>query len=230
MRNLNSEFRFGGKPLSDTINARCRLRRRRCRPHRRDGAAVAELPSLMPENADDALGRYRKVMTGLYAAGGLLHFPDLLGSGPISAAVGTSSFTELSPILQAVTVGWAVLGPTAAVGLSMGQAWGEAILVGVASTEIVLGVDFAEQMQPAAIPRKDKTRLFTLSQTLSFHAAKRSTHYSPPWDAAFTKSRTCCHLDDLVSLRLAPVVAAQVACLLSIIAIRGWKTVEDGNK
>ena len=32
----------------------------------------------------------------------------------------------------------------------------------------------------------------------------------------------------LSSLRHAPIVAAQVTCLLSIIAIRGWKSVEDG--
>ena len=114
--------------------------------------AVAELPSLTPKNADDALDRFRLVMTGLYAAGGLLHVPDLIGRGPICAAVGTSTFAGLSPLLRAVTVGWAVLGPAAAVGLGTKRAWGEAILVGVASTEIILGVDFADAMAPAAIP------------------------------------------------------------------------------
>jgi hypothetical protein len=126
------------------------------RQRRHAGGAVAALPSLLPANADDALGRYRKVMTGLYAAGGLLHVPDLLGKGPISAAMGTSSFWELSPLLQAVTVGWAVLGPVAAVGLGTGQVWGEAILVAVASAEIVLGVDFSDAMGAGAIPREAK--------------------------------------------------------------------------
>jgi hypothetical protein len=32
----------------------------------------------------------------------------------------------------------------------------------------------------------------------------------------------------MVVLSAAPVVAAQVACLVSIISIRAWKTVEDG--
>lgn len=147
--------RFPTLPIADLRPLRPRLRGRgRRRGRTLSGATVAELPSLVPEDADDALGRYRKVMTGLYAAGGLLHVPDLLGKGPISAAVGTSSFWELSPLLQAVTVGWAVLGPVAAVGLGTGQAWGDAILVGVASTEIVLGIDFSDAMAPAAIPRE----------------------------------------------------------------------------
>eukprot|EP00740_Mantoniella_antarctica_P026602 CAMPEP_0198690586 /NCGR_PEP_ID=MMETSP1468-20131203/179656_1 /TAXON_ID=1461545 /ORGANISM="Mantoniella sp, Strain CCMP1436" /LENGTH=178 /DNA_ID=CAMNT_0044442961 /DNA_START=98 /DNA_END=631 /DNA_ORIENTATION=+ len=117
---------------------------------RHAGVVVAELPSLIPSNASDALGRFRKVMTVLYAGGGLLHFPDLLGRGPISAAVGASSFEALSPVLQAVTVGWSVLGPVAALGMGTGRAWGEAVMVAVASAEIVLGVDFTDAMAPAA--------------------------------------------------------------------------------
>ena len=68
-------------------------------------------------------------MTVLYAAGGALHFPDLLGRGPISAACGVDAFGDLSPILQAVTVGWAALGPIAAFGLATERAWGDAVLV-----------------------------------------------------------------------------------------------------
>ena len=145
----------------------------------RGSVVVAALPSLVPENADDALGRFRKVMCGLYLAGGALHVPDLFGSGPMSAATGTSSFADLSLVLRAVTLGWSVLGPVAAFGLGVGAWWGEAILVFVASAEIVLGVDFADAMAPAAIPP--------------------------------------------------PVVAAQVACLFSNVAIRGWKTTEGAN-
>jgi hypothetical protein len=143
-----------------------RFTRARARPPRRPSfppeieiargsVVIAALPSLVPENADDALGRFRKVMCGLYLAGGALHFPDLFGSGPISAACGTSSFSALSVVLQAVTLGWSVLGPVAAFG------------------------DFADAMAPAAIPP--------------------------------------------------PVVAAQVACLVSNVAIRGWKTTEGAN-
>jgi hypothetical protein len=42
-----------------------------------------------------------------------------------------------------------------------------------------------------------------------------SLHPSTPWNVA-------------VSLSAAPLVAAQVACLVSIISIRAWKAAEDG--
>ena len=130
-------------------------------------------------DADDALARFRKVMTVLYAAGGALHFPDLFGAGPISGACGAEAFADLSPLLQAVTLGWATLGPIAAFGLGTGRAWGDAMLVGVASTEIVLGVDFAEAMAPSPIPP--------------------------------------------------PVVGAQIACLVSVVAIYLWKKSEENE-
>ena len=69
--------------------------------------------------------------------------------------MGASSFEALSPVLQAVTVGWSVLGPVAALGMGTGRAWGEAVMVAVASAEIVLGVDFTDAMAPAAIPGED---------------------------------------------------------------------------
>ena len=124
-----------------------------CHHKARGSSAVrAELPSPVPEDSADALGRFRKVMTVLYAAGGALHFPDLLGQGPISSACGTSSFAELSPLLQAVTAGWAFLGPAASFGLATGKPWGDVIVVAVASCEVVLGIDFADAMAPSPIP------------------------------------------------------------------------------
>jgi len=140
---------------------------------------AASLPPLVPADADDALARFRKVMTVLYAAGGALHFPDLFGAGPISGACDAEAFADLSPLLQAVTLGWATLGPIAAFGLGTGRAWGDAVLVGVASTEIVLGVDFAEAMAPSPIPP--------------------------------------------------PVVGAQIACLVSVVAIYLWKKSEENE-
>ena len=92
-------------------------------------------------------------------------------------ACGAEAFADLSPLLQAVTLGWATLGPIAAFGLGTGRAWGDAVLVGVASTEIVLGVDFAEAMAPSPIPP--------------------------------------------------PVVGAQIACLVSVVAIYLWKKSEE---
>ena len=155
-------------------------------PARRRGRAAsslttraASLPPLVPADADDALARFRKVMTVLYAAGGALHFPDLFGAGPISGACDAEAFADLSPLLQAVTLGWATLGPIAAFGLGTGRAWGDAMLVGVASTEIVLGVDFAEAMAPSPIPP--------------------------------------------------PVVGAQIACLVSVVAIYLWKKSEENE-
>jgi hypothetical protein len=154
------------------------------RPARRGRAAslttrATSLPPLVPADADDALARFRKVMTVLYAAGGALHFPDLFGAGPISGACDAEAFADLSPLLQAVTLGWATLGPIAAFGLGTGRAWGDAVLVGVASTEIVLGVDFAEAMAPSPIPP--------------------------------------------------PVVGAQTACLVSVVAIYLWKKSEENE-
>jgi hypothetical protein len=160
---LRQSATFRSTPLALPL-IRIRRTARSTRRGRTPGAAVAELelPSLLPETAADALGRYRKVMTGLYAAGrglaniaiarhvighcltktsrvqialdhaaengyqalsygGLLHMTDLFGAGPVSSAVGVSSFWELNHLLQAVTVGWAVLGPVAAVGLGTGR-------------------------------------------------------------------------------------------------------------
>lgn len=170
-----SAFVRGFRRITPTV-ARVFPRRDRASP----SATRAELPPLVPADADDALGRFRKVMTVLYAAGGALHFPDLLGRGPISAACGVDAFGDLSPILQAVTVGWAALGPIAAFGLATERAWGDAVLVGVASTEVVLGVDFADAMAPSPIP--------------------------------------------------APVVAAQVTCLASVVGIYLWKKREEEDQ
>ena len=112
----------------------------------------AELPSLVPADSTDALGRFRKVMTVLYFTGGALHFPDLLGEGPISRACGVDAFSDLNPLLQFVTLGWAVLGPVASFGLATNKTWGDAIVVAVASTEVILGINFADAMAPSAIP------------------------------------------------------------------------------
>ena len=49
-----------------------------------------------------------------------------------------------------------MLGPLAAIGMGTGRAWGEALLVAVASAEIILGVDFADAMSPASIPGEEQ--------------------------------------------------------------------------
>jgi hypothetical protein len=152
------------------------VRGARCHRKARGSPAVrAELPSLVPEDSADALGRFRKVMTVLYAAGGALHFPDLLGQGPISSACGTSSFSELSPLLQAVTAGWAFLGPAASFGLATGKPWGDAIVVAVASCEVVLGIDFADAMAPSPIPAPVvAAQIVSLASVFAIYLWKRS--------------------------------------------------------
>ena len=135
-----------GSPHASRISSRLR-HTRRCPMRTR-----AELPSLIPADSADALGRFRKVMVFLYAAGGALHFPDLFGAGPISSACGVVSFSELNPWLQAVTLGWAVCGPVASVGLATNKTWGDILVVAVASTEVVLGIDFTAEMAPSPIP------------------------------------------------------------------------------
>ena len=135
----------------------------------------AELPSLVPENSTDALGRFRKVMTVLYAAGGALHFPDLFGAGPISSACGVSSFFDLSPVLQAVTLGWAVCGPVASFGLAFGKPWGDAIVVGVASAEVILGIDFTEATAPSPIPPPVvAAQIVSLASAFAIYAWRKS--------------------------------------------------------
>ena len=65
-------------------------RRRRgaaARRVRRGGAMADGEFKLIPDTADEALGRYRKIMGTLYTAGGLLHVPDLFGSGIIASEV-----------------------------------------------------------------------------------------------------------------------------------------------
>ena len=142
---------------------------------RGSSAIRAELPSLVPEDSADALGRFRKVMTALYAAGGALHFPDLLGQGPISSACGTSSFSELSPLLQTVTAGWAFLGPVASFGLATSKSWGDAIVVAVASCEVVLGFDFADAMAPSPIPSPVvAAQVLSLASVFAIYLWKRS--------------------------------------------------------
>ena len=139
-----------------------------CHHKARGSSAVrAELPSLVPEDSADALGRFRKVMTVLYAAGGALHFPDLLGQGPISSACGTSSFSELSPLLQTVTAGWAFLGPVASFGLATSKSWGDAIVVAVASCEVVLGSISPTRWRRRRFPRPWSRRKFCRSPAFS---------------------------------------------------------------
>ena len=152
------------------------VRSARCHHKARGSSGIcAELPSLVPEDSADALGRFRKVMTVLYAAGGALHFPDLLGQGPISSACGTSSFSELSPLLQTVTAGWAFLGPVASFGLATSKSWGDAIVVAVASCEVVLGFDFADAMAPSPIPSPVvAAQVLSLASVFAIYLWKRS--------------------------------------------------------
>jgi len=94
---LKSPVSNGGLAL----RARFPSRRRR----RNGGVAVAELPSLIPDNADDALGRFRKVLTPLYLGGGLLHAPDLFGMGPICAATAGPFTAQLFTSTKSLFVG-----------------------------------------------------------------------------------------------------------------------------
>jgi len=135
--------------------------------------------SLVPRDATDGLSRYRAVLAPLFLAGGLLHLPDCFGAGPISSACGVASFDALDAPVRALTLLWALGGPAAAFGLATASFVGDVGVVVIASTEIVLGIDFPNVIAPAEIP--------------------------------------------------APIVAAQVVNLSSLVALRGWETVEKRN-
>lgn len=135
--------------------------------------------SLVPRDATDGLSRYRAVLAPLFLAGGLLHLPDCFGAGPISSACGVASFDALDAPVRALTLLWALGGPAAAFGLATASFVGDVGVVVIASTEIVLGIDFPSVIAPAEIP--------------------------------------------------APIVAAQVVNLSSLVALRGWETVEKRN-
>ena len=109
-------------------------------------------PSLVPADAADGLRRYRAVLGPLFLAGGLLHVPDVFGAGPVSAACDVGSFAELTTPLKALTLLWAVGGPVTATGLFAGTFLGDVGVTVIASTEIVLGIDFPDLIAPATLP------------------------------------------------------------------------------
>jgi hypothetical protein len=108
--------------------------------------------TLLPKDASDGLKRYRAVLGPLFLAGGALHVPDLFGAGLISQQCGVESFGELSLALQALTALWAFGGPVTAFGLFTGSFAGDVGITAIASTEIILGIDFPAVIAPADLP------------------------------------------------------------------------------
>ena len=115
-------------------------------------ASTSESFSLVPKDASDGLSRYRAVLGPLFFAGGALHVPDLFGSGVISSACGVDAFSDLSTPLQALTALWAFGGPATALGLANASFVGDVGVTVIASTEIILGIDFPDLIAPAELP------------------------------------------------------------------------------
>ena len=100
--------------------------------------------SLLPRDSADALYRYRKVMSVLFALGGALHVPDVFGAGPLANANNVDSFQQLPLLAKLVTVLWSVGGPATALSASQNAPIADFMVSFVASCEIIVGVDFNE--------------------------------------------------------------------------------------
>lgn len=100
--------------------------------------------TLLPKDSADALYRYRKVMSVLFALGGALHVPDVFGAGPLANANNVDSFQQLPLLAKLVTVLWSVGGPATALSASQNAPIADFMVSFVASCEIIVGVDFNE--------------------------------------------------------------------------------------
>ena len=100
--------------------------------------------TLLPKDSADALYRYRKVMSVLFALGGALHVPDVFGAGPLANANNVDSFQQLPLLAKLVTVLWSVGGPATALLASQNAPIADFMVSFVASCEIIVGVDFNE--------------------------------------------------------------------------------------
>ena len=100
--------------------------------------------TLLPKDSADALYRYRKVMSVLFAVGGALHVPDVFGAGPLANANNVDSFQQLPLLAKLVTVLWSVGGPATALSASQNAPIADFMVSFVASCEIIVGVDFNE--------------------------------------------------------------------------------------
>ena len=98
--------------------------------------------ALLPEDSADALYRYRKVMSVLFALGGSLHAPDVFGNGPLSSLNDVHAFGDLPRLAQCVTLLWAIGGPAAALAASKNLPVADVMIGCIASCEILVGVGF----------------------------------------------------------------------------------------
>ena len=97
---------------------------------------------MLPEDSADALYRYRKVMSVLFALGGSLHAPDVFGNGPLSSLNDVHAFGDLPRLAQCVTLLWAIGGPAAALAASKNLPVADVMIGCIASCEILVGVGF----------------------------------------------------------------------------------------
>ena len=135
VRNDSSPFRLCGKKSVVTSASN---------EDKENPSSSSSSLTLLPKDSADALYRYRKVMSVLFALGGALHVPDVFGAGPLANANNVDSFQQLPLLAKLVTVLWSVGGPATALLASQNAPIADFMVSFVASCEIIVGVDFNE--------------------------------------------------------------------------------------
>lgn len=138
VRNDSSPFRLCGK--KSVVTSYCSA----SNEDKENPSSSSSSLTLLPKDSADALYRYRKVMSVLFALGGALHVPDVFGAGPLANANNVDSFQQLPLLAKLVTVLWSVGGPATALLASQNAPIADFMVSFVASCEIIVGVDFNE--------------------------------------------------------------------------------------